>query len=262
MKQNDREKFWDEGFLRLERGIESQVIREANAAFDEILHDDSVCEEVIVLELSGPGRSAPDQSIIRIENPQLAHLAFHRLLRNETLGRVVAALFDATVVQVFFAHVTSMPPSGITSRGIGWHQEEQYPDFIQGPFPTAWIPLRPINEKSSPLAYVPGSHKFGVFPDRGIRSELTHSEQRAQILERWRIDWKEERILGPLGTFSIHHSRTIHGTAANSDQTSRRALVLHMRTEKNKITKSQNALYQKYVDTYMRDLEMSPVIFG
>ena len=214
------------------------------------------------MEMAGPGRQTPDDSMIRIENPQLASRAFHDLLRNPKLGALVARLFDAQVVQVFFAHVTSMPRFGDTDCRIGWHQEEQYPDFIQGAFPTVWVPLRPISCVSGPLKYVVGSHRFGVFPERGIRSALTHEQQKEQILREWQLDWVEKEATGPLGMCTVHHSRTLHGTARNRDAVPRRAVVMHLRTEKNTFTNSANRLYQKYVDTYVSDFVMSPVIYG
>lgn len=250
------------GYVKCDDVFDERLIDEANREFDRLL---SVTgdQRIVVMEKSGIGRSDPETSLIRIENPHVGSSAYSKIVRKRELGEIVAKVLDVQFVQVFFAHVTSIPSSFDTSVKVGWHQEEQYPDFISGPFPTVWIPLCDINERSSPLRYVSASHVLDVFPERGITSGLTLDEQKRNIMLGLGMkEWREVPMTGRKGMCSFHHSRLIHGTGPNSSGVQRRALVMHLRTERNKFGDSKSAFYQKYARVFVHDEEMSPVIWG
>jgi hypothetical protein len=251
-----------DGYLRCDNVFDHLLIDEANCEFDRLLSITGD-QRIVVLEKSGSGRSDPEKSLIRIENPHVGSSAYSKIVRNRDLGEIVAKVLDAEFVQVFFAHVTSIPSIFDTTAKVGWHQEEQYPDFISGSFPTVWIPLCDIGERSSPLRYVSGSHVLDVFPERGITSGLTHDEQKRNIMLGLGMkEWREVAMIGKKGMCSFHHSRLIHGTAPNSSEVQRRALVMHLRTEKNEFSDSKSAFYQQYARVHINDEEMSPIIWG
>ncbi len=254
------EKYAADGFAIIPKIFDPEILKFADAEFDRMLNTD-LHEDVVVMRKSSSHSSSDD--LIRIENPQLESEIYREIISSTYLGQAIADVCRVNRAQVFFSHVTSLPPStGGDPKKVGWHQEEQYPDFIDGSFPTVWIPLCTVGEDNGALRYVKASHQYGVFPERGITSTDTHEEQRQKIVNHLGLpNWNEVPAVGRAGLVSIHHSRTIHGTFPNQLRRSRRAIVAHICTEENSFSNSKNAMYQRYVEEFIHDPKMSPVIF-
>jgi 2-oxoglutarate-dependent dioxygenase len=107
------------------------------------------------------------------------------------------------------------------------HQDQSY--FRVRPedaLVTAWIALDAATEENGCMAYVPGSHRHGIFeivpdPERPVHHiPLTRD-----------IRLRDEVLCPvPAGSIIFHHGCTLHRSAVNHTDTWRRALILHYST--------------------------------
>jgi len=205
------------------------------------------------------GSDRPLERLARIDHPQLASPAIARLLRHPAFGRAAAALMGGEAVQAWYVHLSRKPPSNGSRAHIGWHQDGQYSDFMEGRFVTAWIPLTEIGEADSPLCYVPGSHRLGIVGGSGFSGQASPDELKHRLLERCDIDWSEAEVCARLGTVAMHDSLIIHGSHSNVGDRPRLALTVHLRSERNVM---QRAPTYRLTPDHFRDADASPILLG
>jgi phytanoyl-CoA hydroxylase len=150
-------------------------------------------------------------------------LVFREVARNPKLLEVVRGLLGPRV-KVFRDQMLLKPPGG---QPKPLHQDQSY--FRVQPkdaLVTAWIALDPATVENGCMAYVPGSHRHGLFeivsdPDRPVHHvPLTGG-----------LSLPEEVLCPvPAGSVIFHHGCTLHRSAVNQTDTWRRALILHYAT--------------------------------
>jgi hypothetical protein len=109
-----------------------------------------------------------------------------------------------------------------------WHQDEAFrdPAFDYHEI-SIWIALTDVSAESSPMAYVPGSHRREVLPHR-----LAGGGRAANTIEvAGGFDPNSARAHPiPAGAMIIHHCRTIHGAPGNLTSAPRLAYILSFST--------------------------------
>ncbi len=107
---------------------------------------------------------------------------------------------------------------------VKWHQDLVfYPHTHSGTLQFLLL-LDGATADQGPLQVIPGSHKGEIFAHYDAERNWTGA-----ISERDLAGVKVDQavsLTGPPGTLSVHHSRTIHGSAINRSSTSRPAFVI------------------------------------
>ena len=107
---------------------------------------------------------------------------------------------------------------------VKWHQDIAfYPHTHSGTLQFLLM-LNTTKPDQGPLQIIPGSHKSQVFAHYDANGNWTGA-----ISERELSNFPLSQavsILGPPGSVSVHHSQTIHGSAANSSNENRPAFVI------------------------------------
>jgi phytanoyl-CoA hydroxylase len=111
-----------------------------------------------------------------------------------------------------------------------FHQDDYY-WCVQGHNAlTFWVALDECNEENGGLTYFRGSHKLGLLPHQDSNapgsSQMIADSQLLKSLER-------EKMCIPVkpGDCLIHHSLTIHGSAPNTSERSRRGFTMQFKAE-------------------------------
>jgi hypothetical protein len=109
-----------------------------------------------------------------------------------------------------------------------WHQDEAFrdPAFDYHEI-SIWIALTDVSPESSPMAYVPGSHRREVLPHR-----LAGGGRAANTIEVAGGFDPASALAYPIpaGAMIIHHCRTIHGAPGNITSAPRLAYILSFST--------------------------------
>lgn len=250
-------RFEAQGYAVFEQLLPETLVRAA-AAEAASLFESFPSGSGAELTVYGSSESALDR-LARIDHPHLASPAIAELLRHRSLGAASAALMGSEAVQAWYVHMSRKPPANGSRAHIGWHQDGQYSDFMDGRFVTAWIPLTAIDPSDSPICYVPGSHRLGVIGGSGFSGEVSAEELKDRLLARCAMEWSEVEVCARPGTVAIHDSLIIHGSRGNVGARPRLALTVHMRSERNPF---REAPRYRLSMAQLRDPSASPVLYG
>ena len=114
----------------------------------------------------------------------------------------------------------------LKSAGYGapveWHQDWAFYPHTNDDLAAVGIMMDDVDDANGPLLVIPGSHKGPIF-DHHADGVFCGAMDPA----RGEVDYRTAvPLIGPAGSITIHHARTVHGSATNSSGRPRR-LLLH-----------------------------------
>jgi len=150
----------------------------------------------------------------RIEHPETFHTIYDRVLRYEPLLDIVQEFLGGTV-RFDHGKLNFKPPTDGTE--VQWHQDWAFLPHTNDDMLAVGVMLDDVNMDNGPLMVVPGSHKGKVYSHHhngafvgGINiRDITEALNEAVP------------VTGRAGSISIHHTRMLHGSAANLGTTHR-----------------------------------------
>lgn len=197
----------------------------------------------------------------KVEMPQLANSAIMELVSHHAIGRIAAEVTGARRVQVWWVQLLSKPPSRTesgTGVSVGWHQDRQYwKTWKEGSeLFTAWVAVSNVSADTGPMAFVKGSHRWGLLNQGDFYFDDIEI-QREQITLPPGETWREEEAILPPGGVSFHHCLTFHGSRPNRSGVPRRNFAIHMRTENSwPVAPSEGTLAR-----FIQNTDCCPVVY-
>ena len=201
--------------------------------------------------------------LVKIETPQMADRRVLAAVGNSEIGRLAAELTGAKAVQVWWVQMLIKPSIAegeSSATNIGWHQDLHYWRVWEegSELLTAWIALTDVTERSGPMRFVRGSHRWGLVEGSGNFHGQDHDAQRAGIAVPAGEAWEEVPALLSAGGVSFHHHLTLHASGPNRSGTPRRSFAVHMRTERSRPLDGKRAGLAQFID----DESVCPVVYG
>jgi hypothetical protein len=197
-----------------------------------------------------PGDS--DNVLCKIEQPQLASSAIGELIRHPLLGEWAAAATGAKRVQVWWVQLLHKPPTPVNVKSgtnVGWHQDRAYWGAWtpQSELFTLWVALSDVTAQSGPMAFVPGSHRWGLQAASDFYAQdLQALKAKVNIPAGER--WEEITAILPPGGFTIHDDLTWHGSGPNHTSSPRKSFAIHLRTDKSEPIGGKREGLTKFID--------------
>jgi len=179
-----------------------------------------------------PGDS--ELAVRKIDNGWKANRTVRKFATSERLGRIAAQLIGAPSIRLFHDQYLHKPARG--GKVVTWHQDWAYWQMIDQPRTvTCWIALDDVYADSGPMMFLEGSHKLGLHSlPMGITGD---DEQKPRLPDG--LNLKEVPVIIKKGCVSFHHGLTLHGSAKNTGNTPRRALVAHVMSGESRYRPSQ-----------------------
>lgn len=126
-------------------------------------------------------------------------------------------------IRLHNSKINVKPPSGAP---VQWHQDWAFYPHTNDNFLTLGIFLDEASEQNGAMACLPGSHKGKIYDHRNVESgEFCHAISRS--------NWDDgldpthaELLTGPVGSVTLHHVRTLHGSGPNHSVIRRRFLLI------------------------------------
>jgi phytanoyl-CoA hydroxylase len=174
-------------------------------------------DEIYDLEDS---HSAAEPRVRRIKTPHQWH---------ESYAGVVAHAGILAVLQQLWGPAIRFDVSKLNLKAAGygapveWHQDWAFYPHTNDDLAAVGIMLDDVDETNGPLMVIPGSHKGPILDHHDDEGYFCGAIDPA----RGECDFGEAvKLTGPAGSITIHHARTIHGSATNTSGRPRR-LLLH-----------------------------------
>lgn len=184
------------------------------------------------------------------------------LARSPLLARVACIFSGTGGVRLWHDQVLYKPADADTVSGnVGWHTDRHnWRSSTSEEMLTVWIPLHDVDEACGGITFVDGSNRLDLesddfdFYDRDL-SRLDRSRS-AELL-------KLPRVTPPLkkGQFTVHHSRTVHGSGPNRSGSPRRSVVIHYQPIDNRyreVRLADGTVYADPNDSLCRLLDGQP----
>ncbi len=160
------------------------------------------------------GHSAVTPKLTRVKLPHKANRYFWNVLRSSRITEVLKGLLGPNTILQTSKLNTKAPGGG---AAVEWHQDWAFYPHTNDDMLALGVFLEEVDNENGPLMVIPESHKGPI---------LNHS---ADGVFCGAIDPKDPefdigkavKLTGKAGDMTIHHARTLHGSAPNQSKKSR-----------------------------------------
>lgn len=218
-------RFWEDGFLVVDRLIDDNDARAAIASFDRLFRGDFE-KGLLPDEVNWQdGTSAPDLTR-QICNGWKADHGVAKIVLREDIGRAIARLAAWPGARIMQDNVIWKPPG---AKPLGYHQDNAYLAWITPrEMLSCWIALDDTTAEGGTMEVVRGSHRWKVWDPEGAFHGPTNYRDTMLKAAAWEgIQPEIVPIVVPRGGGAFHHGGTWHGSGFNRTERPRRSLVIH-----------------------------------
>jgi ectoine hydroxylase-related dioxygenase (phytanoyl-CoA dioxygenase family) len=208
-----------DGFVVVERVLDSAMLSEVRQVLANLVEGAREVEthtDVYDLE---PGHTRAAPRVRRIKTPHKVHDVFNRVVRSPAVLDICRALIG----QELRLHGSKLNmKSAQYGSPVEWHQDWAFYPHTNDDILAIGVLLDDTTEANGPLLCVPGSHRGPVYSHHDSSGyfcgAVDPSEIEADIA-------RAVPLVGPAGSMSFHHVRTMHGSAQNVSDRPRNLLL-------------------------------------
>ncbi|MEZ5864528.1 MAG: phytanoyl-CoA dioxygenase family protein [Geminicoccaceae bacterium] len=216
------ESYRRDGFIVVENVLSPDEVQELRQVTDDFVARARFVQahnDVYDLE---PTHSATEPRVRRIKTPHLQHDTYARIGRHPAIVEILRQLVHPSLR--FDTSKLNMKAAGY-GAAVEWHQDWAFYPHTNDDLAAVGVMMDDCAIENGPLLCVPGSHK-GPIHEHHADGVFCG----AVDLDQTDVDFSAARpCVGPAGSISIHHARTIHGSALNTSQKMRRLLLFQYR---------------------------------
>lgn len=247
LTQAQREHYFREGYILLEKIIGDEWIRKLRAATDELVERSrKVTKSDTIFDLEPTHR--PDAPRLRrVSNPVEHHPAFWEYCTKSPLGDIVA---DLVGPDVKFHHSKLNYKWAQGGEEVKWHYDISFwPHTNYSPL-TVGTYIYDCGPDNGPLGVLPRSHELepmlSQFDHQGRWTGCLRDEDVAKLDLS-----KAVYLTGPAGSLTLHNCRTLHASPKNLSDTGR-PLLLFTLTSADAFPYTVNPIKPKHDQTIIR----------
>ena len=196
---------------------EIEELRRVTEQFVEDARARTSHDEIYDLEDS---HSAREPRVRRIKTPHLWHEAYARMVAQPNLLEVLKRLWGPSIR--FDVSKLNLKAAGYGAP-VEWHQDWAFYPHTNDDLAAVGIMLDDVDEDNGPLMVIPKSHLGPIFDHHDDEGYFCGAIDPA----RGELDLAGAvKLTGRAGSITVHHARTVHGSATNTSGRPRR-LLLH-----------------------------------
>ena len=210
--------YGENGYLMVPEVLGPAEVAELRANVDAIVAGAAnVTAHTDILDLED-GHSPENPKVRRIKSPHKHFDYFKQLVRNPRLTAILAALIGPSI-RLHGAKL-NMKSAGYGAP-VEWHQDWAFYPHTNDDVLATGILLDDCTEENGPMLMIPGSHRGRMYDHHSdgvfcgaITGELDQIDFSSAV-----------PMVGKAGSMSIHHARSLHGSAQNRSDKPRRLLL-------------------------------------
>ncbi len=221
ISQQQRDSYYDQGYLYFPQMLGNDWLKPLRSALGEIIESSRAYTQSTQKVDIEPDHSAQNPRLRRVAYLDEFDPIFWQLCTDSVIPDIAADLlgpnirFRELMINFKWAH---------GGAEVKWHQDLVfYPHTNAGTLQFLLL-LDGATPDQGPLQVIPGSHKGEIFAHYDAQRKWTGAISQRDLASV-AVD-QAVSLTGAPGTLSVHHSRTIHGSAANQSRTSRPAFVI------------------------------------
>jgi ectoine hydroxylase-related dioxygenase (phytanoyl-CoA dioxygenase family) len=247
LTQAQREHYFREGYILLEKIIGDEWIRKLRAATDELVERSrKVTKSDTIFDLE-PAHRPDAPRLRRVSNPVEHHPVFWEYCTKSPLGDIVA---DLVGPDVKFHHSKLNYKWAQGGEEVKWHYDISFwPHTNYSPL-TVGTYIYDCGPDNGPLGVLPRSHELepmlSQFDPQGRWTGCLRDEDVAKLDLS-----KAVYLTGPAGSLTLHNCRTLHASPKNLSDTGR-PLLLFTLTSADAFPYTVNPIKPKHDQTIIR----------
>ena len=222
MLTHDQTTFFDEnGYLLIENAVSDDLLgRLRKVTHDFIDASRSVTESNDVYDLD-QGHSADAPRLTRIKLPHKQHPVYMEALKESGITEALTDLLGADT-QLLTAKLNTKAPGG--GAAVEWHQDWAFYPHTNDDLLAFGLMLEDVGEENGPLLVQPGSHRGPILSHHrdGIFCGAIDPDD-----PLFKPD-ETVTLTGKAGSMTVHHCRTLHGSAPNLSDRARLILFFEL----------------------------------
>jgi ectoine hydroxylase-related dioxygenase (phytanoyl-CoA dioxygenase family) len=204
------------GYISVENVLTEEEIADLRRVTDEFVEKSrSVTQHTDVFDLE-PGHTPENPRVRRIKSPASHHIVYDRALRHDKILDIVAQLIGSGIR--YNGHKLNLKYPQFGSP-VEWHQDWAFYPHTNDDLLAVGVVIDDMTVENGALMVIPGSHRGPVYDHHqkgyfvGAVTDSRFSPEGAVPVEV------------KAGGISIHHVRTLHGSATNTSDKPRRLLL-------------------------------------
>jgi ectoine hydroxylase-related dioxygenase (phytanoyl-CoA dioxygenase family) len=240
LSQAQREFFFDEGYLLLERVIPVEWIERLRATTAAMVEESRLVARSDAKWDLESSHCAARPRLRRLSAPCDHHPVYWDYVSKSVLADIAADLLGPDVK---FHHSKLNFKASEGGTEVKWHQDIQFWPHTNYSLLTIGTYIYDCTIANGALGVIPGSHKGELFDQYNDKRQWTGCLS-DRDLARVALD-KAVYLEGPPGSLTIHHCRTIHGSKAN-DSAADRPLFLVTLASSDAMAYTRNPIQSRY----------------
>ena len=203
------------GYLMVEDAVSpAELARMREITYDLIDKSRDVTESNAVYDLDD-GHSAAQPKLTRIKLPTKQHPYFWEVLKSSRITEVLKQLMGPDVLLQTSKLNTKAPGGG---AAVEWHQDWAFYPHTNDNLLACGLMLEDVDLANGPLQVIPGSHKGPILSHHSDQGVFCGAVDPAD--PDFHLD-KAVTLTGKAGSMTVHHARTLHGSAPNRSDRAR-----------------------------------------
>lgn len=204
----------ENGYLLVEDVVTAEQLERMRAiAYQFIEASRAVTESDEVFDLD-EGHSAETPRLTRVKLPHKQHPYFDEILKRSGVTEVLRDLLGENA-NLITAKLNTKAPGG--GAAVEWHQDWAFYPHTNDDLLAFGLMLEDVDLENGPLQVIPGSHKGPVLNHmhKGRFCGAVDADDPELDLS------KAVTLTGKAGSMTVHHARTLHGSAPNRSDRAR-----------------------------------------
>ena len=245
LTQRQREDYFNNGFILLERMIPENWLERLRTATDQLVEQSrSITKSDNIFDLE-PDHSAANPRLRRVSSPVDQDQTFWDYAAESPLGDIVADLVGPAVKY----HQSKLNFKWAKGGAeVKWHYDIPFwPHTNYSPL-TIGTYLYDCGMEQGPVGFLPGSHRWDMPSQYDEDGRWTGCIAEREV---GKLDTTQARyMVGPAGSLTLHNCRTLHGSPVNTSDKGR-PLLLYVMTSGDAFPYTANPIPSKRYDGAM-----------
>lgn len=215
MLTTDQKSFYkDNGYLKVEQVVTPDQLAELRRITYALINESrDITETNDRFDLDeGHSRDAP--RLTRLKLPHKQHPYFWEILKSSTVTEVLTDLLGPdTMIQT--SKLNTKAPGG--GAAVEWHQDWAFYPHTNDDMLAFGLLLEDMSEENGPLQVIPGTHRGPILSHFANDVFCGAVDPDDPLFE----PEKAVTLTGKAGDMTVHHARTLHGSAPNMSDRNR-----------------------------------------
>ena len=218
LTQQQIDQYHQDGFLVIRQALSPQQLHGLKSVTASLIDASrSVDSNNDIYDLD-VGHCTDRPRLNRIKTPHLQHDVYRDLLTSDNILTCLKPLIGENI-RLHNSKLNTKSANG--GAAVQWHQDWAFYPHTNDDLLAIGVMLSDIGDDDGPLQVVPGSHRRDVLPhyQSGVfcgAIDPNHDEARLD---------QAVALTGKAGDMTIHHVRTLHGSAVNRSDSARLLLL-------------------------------------